>query len=598
MRFMMFMLPNISDADWMPTAEAVATMNQYNEELAKAGVLLALDGLHPGTDGARVSFPGGKAKATDGPFAEAKEVVGGYWLIDVKSKDEAVEWAKRAPLCRRPGHRGPSGHGDRGLPARGAEGRGEVSVPMGREAPGQNAPGQGAPGAESARRAIEAVWRIESARVIAGLARYVGDVGVGEDLAHDALAAALESVAHVGRPRQPRGVAHDRGQATRRRPAAAQDGARAQAGRARSARPRGGRRSSGLGTSSSTSPTTTSVTTCCGSSSSRVTPSCPPTPRGAHAPAPRRPHDRRDRPRLPRPGGHRGPAHRAGQAHAVGGQGPVRGARGAPTVDARLASVLEVLYLIFNEGYSATAGDDWMRPPLCEDALRLGRVLAELLPDEPEVHGLVALMEIQASRCGPGSVRRGAGPAARPGPGPWDHVLIRRGLGGARAGRATGPGVWGRTRSRPPSPRAMPAPARASETDWVRIAALYDALAQLAPSPVVELNRAVAYSMAFGPEVALELVDALQLEPALGGLPPPAQCARRPPRETGPVRRGPVRVRAGRGADAQHPGAHAPPSAPRRWCRVRMAPLDPISSCRGGSPARRPPARRVAGRRR
>jgi hypothetical protein len=102
MRFMMFMLPNISDEEWMPSAEAVAAMGKYNEELAKAGVLLSLDGLHPSSDGVRVSFPGGKAKTSDGPFSEAKEVIGGYWLIDVKSKDEAVEWAKRAPCADGP----------------------------------------------------------------------------------------------------------------------------------------------------------------------------------------------------------------------------------------------------------------------------------------------------------------------------------------------------------------------------------------------------------------------------------------------------------------------------------------------------------------
>jgi hypothetical protein len=102
MRFMMFMLPNISEDDWMPTVEAVEAMTKYNEELTKAGVLLALDGLHPSTEGVRVSFPGGKAIITDGPFSEAKEVVGGYWLIEVKSKDEAVEWAKRAPCADGP----------------------------------------------------------------------------------------------------------------------------------------------------------------------------------------------------------------------------------------------------------------------------------------------------------------------------------------------------------------------------------------------------------------------------------------------------------------------------------------------------------------
>ncbi len=102
MRFMMFMLPNISEDEWMPTVEAVEAMTKYNEELSKAGVLLALDGLHPSTDGVRVSFPGGRPTATDGPFSEAKEVVGGYWLIEVKSKDEAVEWAKRAPCADGP----------------------------------------------------------------------------------------------------------------------------------------------------------------------------------------------------------------------------------------------------------------------------------------------------------------------------------------------------------------------------------------------------------------------------------------------------------------------------------------------------------------
>ena len=175
----------------------------------------------------------------------------------------------------------------------------------------------------------------------------------------------------------------------------------------------------------------------------------------------------------------------------------------------RLESVLEVVYLIFNEGYSATEGDDWIRPVLCEDAMRLGRILAALAPDEPEVHGLVALMEIQASRL-----------HARTGPtgeaillldqdrSRWDQLLIRRGL--AALERAVGLG-------RALGPYAIQAAiaachARAGtpgETDWERIAALYDALAQLVPSPVVELNRAVAFGMAFGPEAGLEIVDGL-----------------------------------------------------------------------------------------
>ncbi len=182
---------------------------------------------------------------------------------------------------------------------------------------------------------------------------------------------------------------------------------------------------------------------------------------------------------------------------------------------ARLASVLEVIYLVFNEGYSATAGEDWMRPALCEEALRLGRVLAELVPNEPEVHGLVALMEIQASR----ALAR-VGPSGEPillldqDRARWDHLLVRRGLAALERAERLG----GRLGSYALQAAIAACHARsrsAAETDWARIAALYDALAQLAPSPVVELNRAVAVSMAFGPAEGLALVDALASEPAL-----------------------------------------------------------------------------------
>lgn len=182
---------------------------------------------------------------------------------------------------------------------------------------------------------------------------------------------------------------------------------------------------------------------------------------------------------------------------------------------ARLASVLGVLYLIFNEGYSATAGDDWMRPALCEDALRLGRVLAELVPNEPEVHGLVALMEIQASR----SAAR-IGPSGTPillldqNRALWDYLLIRRGLAALDRAEHLG-GALG-LYALQAAIAACHARARTpQETDWARITALYDALSQIAPSPVIELNRAVAVSMAFGPAAGLELVDALQSEPSL-----------------------------------------------------------------------------------
>jgi RNA polymerase sigma-70 factor, ECF subfamily len=181
----------------------------------------------------------------------------------------------------------------------------------------------------------------------------------------------------------------------------------------------------------------------------------------------------------------------------------------------RLASVLEVIYLVFNEGYSATAGDDWMRPALCEDALRLARMVAELMPREPEVHGLAALIEIQASRS-----KARVGPAGEPillfdqNRALWDRLLIRRGL--AALARAEQLGGAGGRYALQAAIAACHARARSPEdTDWPRIVALYSTLAQLTPSPVVELNRAVAVSMAFGPAAGLELVDRLNDEPSL-----------------------------------------------------------------------------------
>jgi RNA polymerase sigma factor (sigma-70 family) len=182
---------------------------------------------------------------------------------------------------------------------------------------------------------------------------------------------------------------------------------------------------------------------------------------------------------------------------------------------ARLGSVLQVIYLVFNEGYSATAGDDWLRPALCEDALRLGRILATLAPAEPEVHGLVALMEIQASRA-----------AARVTPtgepillleqnrGRWDQLLIGRGLAALARADSLG-GALGPYALQAAIAACHARARRADDTDWVRIAALYGALAERVPSPVVELNRAVAVGMASGPAAGLELVDRLAGEPAL-----------------------------------------------------------------------------------
>ena len=187
----------------------------------------------------------------------------------------------------------------------------------------------------------------------------------------------------------------------------------------------------------------------------------------------------------------------------------------AAELAARLASVLAVIYLIFNEGYAATAGDDWMRPTLCHEALRLGRILAELAPHEPEVHGLVALMEIQSSRT-----------AARIGPTGepillldqnrtrWDQLLIRRGFAALERASAHG-GAHGPYALQAAIAACHARARTAEDTDWARIAALYDALAALAPSPVVELNRSVAVSMAFGPAAGLAIVDGLANEPSL-----------------------------------------------------------------------------------
>lgn len=182
---------------------------------------------------------------------------------------------------------------------------------------------------------------------------------------------------------------------------------------------------------------------------------------------------------------------------------------------ARLASVLEVIYLVFNEGYTATAGDDWMRPALCDEAVRLGRVLAGLAPDEPEVHGLVALMEMQASRTAARVDAQGRPvllleqDRAR-----WDHLLIRRGLNALAHAESLG-GSLGLYALQAAIAACHARAHSAAETDWVQIVALYDALAQTAPSPVVELNRAVAVGMAFGPAEGLAIIDAMRDEPAL-----------------------------------------------------------------------------------
>jgi RNA polymerase sigma factor (sigma-70 family) len=186
-----------------------------------------------------------------------------------------------------------------------------------------------------------------------------------------------------------------------------------------------------------------------------------------------------------------------------------------PDLATRLSSVLEVVYLVFNEGYSATAGEDWMRPVLCEEALRLGRILAELAPNEPEVHGLVALMEIQASRA-----HARIGPSGEPillleqNRARWDQLLIQRGLAALQRAEKLG-GARGPYALQAAIAACHARAHTAAETDWHRIALLYEALAQIMPSPIVELNRAVALAMAFGPAAGLELIDTLASEPSL-----------------------------------------------------------------------------------
>ena len=363
--------------------------------------------------------------------------------------------------------------------------------------------------ATDTRRAIDAVWRIESPRLIAGLTRIVRDVGVAEELAHDALVIALEQWPQAGVPDNPGAwlmtTAKNR----------AID--RVRHGKLRE------RKHEQLGHELETEVTPdldAEIDDDIGDDLLRLLfISCHPVlttearlaltlrllgglttgeiARAFLVPEPTIAQ------RIVR-------AKRTlAEAHV-----PFEVPRGSE-LNVRLASVLEVIYLIFNEGYSATAGEDLMRPALCEDALRLGRILAELAPEEPEVHGLLALMEIQASR----SAAR-IGPAGEPvllleqNRAHWDQLLIRRGLAALERAEKLG-GAYGRYTLQAEIAACHARAHTAEQTDWVRIAMLYETLARVAPSPVVELNRAVAVSMAFGSAAGLELADALTTEPSL-----------------------------------------------------------------------------------
>jgi RNA polymerase sigma factor (sigma-70 family) len=390
--------------------------------------------------------------------------------------------------------------------------------------------------ASPTHRAIEAVWRIESARLIAGLAKRTGDLGRAEDLAQDALLAALQRWPESGIPDNPgawlMASAKRRAVDAWRRDAMLERkhqelGLEIEVGReVREADP------DEMLDDPVGDDLLRLVFTCCH-------PVLSPEARVALT--------------LRLLGGlttteiaraflvpESTLAQRIVRAKRTLSEAkvPFEVPRG-PELAERLGSVLEVVYLVFNEGYSATAGEHWTRPPLCEEALRLGRILAELAREEPEVHGLVALMEIQASR-----LRARVGPRGEPvllldqNRALWDPLLVRRGLAALARAQAAG-GALGPYRLQAAIAACHAIAHTAEETDWVRIAALYDALAQLSPSPVVELNRAVALAMAFGPEAGLELVDALVDEPALRSY------------HLLPSVRGDLLVRLGRGEEAR-----------------------------------------------
>src|SRR6267378_3378027 len=368
--------------------------------------------------------------------------------------------------------------------------------------------------ATDTHRAIDAVWRIESARIIAGLTRIVRDVGLAEELAQDALVAALQQWPESGVPDNPgawlmatakhRAIDHFR--RNKRLERKHQELGRGLQTQQEMAVPDfDAALDDDIGDDllrlifischpvlSTEGRVALTLRLLGGLTTEEIA-------RAFLAPEPTIAQ------RIVR-------AKRTLAEERV----PFEVPRGAELA-ARLSSVLEVIYLVFNEGYSATAGDDWMRPALCEDALRLGRILAELAPKEPEVHGLVALMEIQASRS-----RARVSSSGEPillfdqNRAHWDQLLIRRGFAALERAERLG-GMRGPYALQAAIAACHARALTAEETDWARIVALYEALAQLIPSPVVELNRAVAVAMAFGPAAGLELVDGLTTEPSLRG---------------------------------------------------------------------------------
>ncbi|HEY2637760.1 MAG TPA: RNA polymerase sigma factor [Solirubrobacteraceae bacterium] len=368
-------------------------------------------------------------------------------------------------------------------------------------------------GASATHRAIDAVWRIESARVIAGLARLTHDVGVAEDLAQDALVAALEQWPRDGVPDNPGAwlmatAKHRAIDRIRRREVLERKTAEL------------GRELEVMGEAADEDLAAAADDDIGDDLLSLIFVACHPVlSTEARVALTLRLVGALTTAEIARAflSSEATVAQRIVRAKRTLAEARVPFAVPAPGPERaeRLASVLEVIYIVFNEGYAATAGDDWMRPALCEDALRLGRILAGLAPEEPEAHGLVALMEIQASR-----TRARTGPSGEPillldqDRGRWDRVLIARGLAALERAEALG-GALGPYALQAAIASCHARSRTAEQTDWARIAALYDALAELAPSPVVELNRGVALGMAFGPAAGLELVDQLVDEPSL-----------------------------------------------------------------------------------
>ena len=369
-------------------------------------------------------------------------------------------------------------------------------------------------GTGSTHRAVEAVWRIESARLVAGLAHLTRDVGLAEELAQEALLAALEQWPSEGVPRNPgawlMAVGKRRAIDTFRRQER-WDRKHAELGRDQE------RRASGEDPAlaavleddieddllrlvftachpvlSTEARVALALKVLCGLSTEEIA-------RAFLVPEPTMAQ------RVVR-------AKRTLAAKSVRFEVPPADER-----PARLASVLEVVYLVFNEGYSATAGEDWLRPELCAEAMRLGRVLAGLMPGEPEVHGLVALMELQASRTRARTATDGTPVLLLDQDrGRWDQLLVRRGLAGLERAEALSGGMPGPYTLQAAIAACHARARTAGQTDWDRIAALYAVLVAVQPSPVVELNRAVAVSMAHGPAPALEIVDALAATGTLG----------------------------------------------------------------------------------